>query len=83
MRTISSTQFFCVLFSLNDVVPLPITVAIDELALNKLGSRGAKPAYIQIASRKADKYWSADNIRCVGFSPTTQVCLLDVNTCLS
>lgn len=56
-----------------DVIPLPVTVAIDELALNKLGSRGAKPAYIQLASRKADKYWGADNIRCVGFSPTTQV----------
>lgn len=58
-----------------DVYPLPITVALDELALNKLGSRGAKPAYVQISSRKVDKYWSSDNLRCVGFSPMTQVSL--------
>ena len=56
-----------------DVVPLPIAVAIDELALNKMGTRGAKPVYVQIASRKAEYYWSSDNIRCVGFSPGSEV----------
>jgi hypothetical protein len=56
-----------------DVIALPITVALDELALNKTGSRGAKPTYIQIASHKVEKYWSAQNLRCIGYSPMTQV----------
>jgi len=50
------------------VVPLPIAVALDKLALNKLGSRGAKPTYVQIASRTAEKYWSSSNL-----NPITQV----------
>ena len=56
-----------------DVIPLPVTVALDELALNKVGSRGAKPLYIQISSIHADTYWAESNIRCIGFSPATLV----------
>ena len=56
-----------------DVVPLPLTIATDELALNKMGSRGAKPLYVQLSSRTSDEYWSSDNIRCIGFSPRTEV----------
>jgi hypothetical protein len=51
-----------------DFYPLPIAINLDDLALNKVGSRGAKPVYLTIASMKAGKYWEKDNIRCVGFA---------------
>ena len=56
-----------------DYCPLPLTISTDGLALNKLGSRGAKPLYVQVASAKMHCYWSKNNIRCIGFAPEEQV----------
>lgn len=53
----------------DDFFPILLTIAVGELALNKLGSRGAKPVYIQNASIKMEKYWNKENIRCVGYAP--------------
>lgn len=64
-----------------DVIPLLVTVALDELALNKVGSREAKPLYIQISSMHADKYWDESNIRCIGFSPATLVGIYVISVC--
>jgi hypothetical protein len=55
--------------------PLPISMSTDDLALNKANTRGAKPAYISIASKKGKVYWK-DNIKCVGFSPVNKVSIL-------
>ena len=56
-----------------DYYPLALTISTDGLALNKVGSRGAKPVYVQIASAKMHCYWSKKNIRCIGFAPEEQV----------
>jgi hypothetical protein len=56
-----------------DFVPLPLAINLDDVALNKVGSRGGKPVYLTMASIKAEKYWDKDNIRCVGFAPEGKV----------
>ena len=56
-----------------DVFPIPICISSDDLALNKTGSRGAKPVYMNLASRTAKGYWDTRALRCVGFAPASIV----------
>ena len=59
-----------------DYYPLPIVVSLDGLILNKIGTRNAKPVYIQLACIKSKSYMSSNNVRCVGFAPQLQVVLI-------
>ena len=56
-----------------DVVPIIIIIGLDDVALNKVGSRGTKPLYMKLGNVKEDRYWDAQSIECFGMAPKLQV----------
>lgn len=56
-----------------DVIPLIVMIGFDDLSVNKTGSRGAKPIYVQLANLKEEFYWTKHSMECFGMAPQLKV----------